>query len=310
VKAVSAIIVNLNGQSVFTGEQVPDAAKHYHGKPMLEGCLGALAALTQEPDAEVFLVDNGSTDGSVDMAKASFPAIRLILNAENRGFAPAVLQAAALSSARYLLLVNSDVIIDTPRVRRLIAEMEARPRLGVLACRTEYPGGTLQTPASWLPTPGRVLAQLLGLSKPHDRAFDAATYGEPEWVAGGLLLIRREAWDAVGGFDAGFVFYEEDADLCLRLRRAGWGIGYTPEVTVMHVRAASATRDPAFSLTQRYRSLLRYAGKHFPWPAVVLIRLAVAGRMLARGVLALVRLEHQGVAGAAFRVCLETLTTP
>ncbi len=306
MKTVSAVIVNRNGQSLFAGEQIPDVARHYHGRPMLEGCLTALAPLAQDPDAELLLVDNGSTDGSVEMLRASFPSVRLILNPENRGFAPAVLQAAALSSARFLLLVNSDVIIDPPRVRRLIREMESRPKLGVLACRTEYPGGLLQAPASFLPTPGRVLAQLLGLGLPHDRSFDAGSYGEPEWVAGGLLLIRREAWDAVGGFDPGFLFYEEDADLCLRLRAAGWGIGYTPEVTVMHVRAATAERDPAFSLTQRYRSLLHYAGKHFPWPAVLLIRLVLCLRMLVRALVALVRGEP--VAGAALRLAAEALT--
>ena len=306
MKTVSAVVVNLNGQSVFAGEQIPDVARHYHGRPMLEGCLGALAPLAQDADAEVFLVDNGSTDGSVEMVKTSFPFFRLILNLENRGFAPAVLQAATEASGRFLLLVNSDVILPAPQARKLISEMEARPRLGALTCRTEYPGGTLQAPSSRLPTPGGVLAQLLGLSTPHDRTFDAGKSGELEWAAGGVLLIRREAWDAVGGMDTGFFFYEEDADLCLRLRQAGWGIGYTPEVTVMHVRAASAMRDPAFSLTQRYRSLMRYAGKHFPWPAVLLIRFAIFGRMFLRVPVSLVRGED--VALVALRIAGESLT--
>ena len=307
-KLLSVIVVNRNGASVLGGEQIPDVFRHYGGKSILEGCLSALAPLTDAGDAEVLVVDNGSTDGSVDLIRGRFPSCRLLANPGNLGFAPAVVQAAAVSEGKHLLLVNSDVLIDPPRVRKLLAVMEERPRLGVLTCLTRYPGGTLQRPASRLQTPGRVLAQLMGLKTPHDDAFDASRYGEPDWVAGGVMLIRREAWDAVGGMDPGFIFYEEDADFCLRLRKAGWGVGYTPEVEVMHVRAATASLDPVFSLTHRYRSLLRYCGKHFPPGTCLLIRGVLAGRMLARAITALLRGEKRGMARAALGIAAESLT--
>ncbi len=307
-KTVSVIVVNRNGASVLGGEQIPDVFQHYGGKSILEGCLAALVPLAGAGDAEVLMVDNGSTDGSVDLIRTRFPACRLMANPDNRGFAPAVVQAAAVAEGRFLLLVNSDVLIDPLRVRKLLEVMEGKPKLGVLTCMTRYPGGVLQRPASCLQTPGRVLAQLAGLKTPHDDGFDATRYGEPDWVAGGVMLIRREAWDTVGGMDPGFVFYEEDADFCLRLRKAGWGVGYTPEVTVMHVRAATASLDPVFSLTQRYRSLLRYSGKHFSGGACLLIRLALAGRMLTRAITARLRGERQGMAGTAMRLALESLT--
>ena len=105
---------------------------------------------------------------------------------------------------------------------------------------------------------------------------------------------------------------DDELDYCrllsLRLRKAGRGVGYTPEVEVMHVRAATASLDPVFSLTQRYRSLLRYCGKHFSLGANLLIRGAVVKRMLLRALLALLRGEGKGMARAALRLSVEALT--
>lgn len=311
-----AVVVNRNGASAFAGDQIPDVARHFHGRPMLEACLGALAPLAARPDCRVTVVDNGSTDGSVALVRERFPALRLIVNPDNRGFAPAVLQAAGEAPWDHLLLVNSDVLMADAQALSLVAEMASRPGVGALTCRTLYPGGSLQRPANRRPSAALAAAQLLGLSRlfpasaafsPLDLGFDAEAYGEPAWIAGGVMLIRREAWDAVGGMDPGYRFYEEDADFCLRLGAAGWKAAYTPAVTVMHVRAATASREPVFTFIERYRGLVRLASRHFTLPGNLLVRALVLARMPLRALLGLLRGEA-GIPAACVNVAAAALT--
>jgi GT2 family glycosyltransferase len=152
----------------------------------------------------------------------------------------------------------------------LVSRLDARPRLGVVGPRTLSPDGSVQVSFGPALTPlaewrQRRLVRGVKRGDPaalKEAAARAGVEQEPEWLSGSCLLARKEALDAVGGFDEGFFLYEEDVDLCLRLRRAGWGVLFTPAAEVVHHLGRSMEADPARARLEYHRSHLRFYRKH------------------------------------------------
>ena len=181
---------------------------------------------------ETVVVDNASPDGSPDAVRARFPSVRLVANPENVGFARACNQGARETRAPFVLFLNPDATLDPGALEALVRLLETRPRVGIVGPRTRSSNGDIQVstgaPLS-LVSEWRQRRLVLGVSRRDARALaeaDArhAVEHEPGWVSGACLLARREAFDAVSGFDERFFLYEEDADLCRRVRAAGWQV--------------------------------------------------------------------------------------
>jgi N-acetylglucosaminyl-diphospho-decaprenol L-rhamnosyltransferase len=235
----------------------------------LRRCLASLRAHSGIP-CRVVVVDNASTDGSADLVEKEFPEARVIRNRENVGFSRANNQGLREAAGAYALILNSDAELTPGALPALAARLDARPRLGAVGPRTLSPDGTVQVSFGPALTPlaeWRQRRLVRGVKRRDPAALQQATARsslehEPDWLSGSCLLARKEALDAVGGFDEGFFLYEEDVDLCLRLRRAGWGVLFTPDAQVVHHLGRSMQTDATRARLEYHRSHLRFYRKH------------------------------------------------
>lgn len=235
---------------------------------LLRNCLHSLHR-GQELACEVIVVDNGSSDDSVAMIRTEFPEVRLIANAENRGFAVANNQGIRVSAGEYIMLLNSDTIVKPGALRGLVYFLDEHPQAGAVGPRLVRPDGTAQPYAfggdptlTYLLTRG--LNQLLFRRYLHNWATDATQ--EVDWVSGACLVVRRRAIDQVGLLDENIFMYFEDNDWCLRIRKGGWKVYLYPEVEVIHLGGCSLSQNPAARAAYG-RSLLYFYRKHYSKPA-------------------------------------------
>ena len=237
----------------------------------------ALAGATAEGQAaEIFVVDNASEDGSVEMVQAEFPEVRVIDNSENRGFASANNQALRLARGRYIVLLNPDTVVqeDTFLAIRDFFESPTRQNAGMVGCKILNPDGTLQLACRRsFPTPWVAFTRLSGLSRlfPRSKLFgkynltflDENALAEVEAISGSFMAVRREALASVGLLDETFFLYGEDLDWCFRMRAAGWKIYYVPQTQIIHFKGESSKRSHLDSLRIFYQAMHLFARKHF-----------------------------------------------
>ena len=225
--------------------------------------LGALASVR---GSEVIVVDNASTDGTAEAVRRAFPEIRLLENA-NDGYGAAANRGIAACCAPFVLLLNSDVVVRPGALRALAGYLSTHPRAGLAGPRLENPDGTLQRSCfdflgtARLAIEKTVLGRCLGRWAVHCGPYDRPRTAP--WVLGAALAIRREAFEAVGGFDPAFFLYGEEVDLCYRMWQAGWEVNYTPSATVMHVGGSSAAAQPELEV-QRVESARLFYRRHYP----------------------------------------------
>ena len=221
-----------------------------HGtRDLLARCLDSLAG------EEVWVVDNASTDGSADMVRERFPAVHLIAGQENLGYGRAANLALGRSGASWLVAANADVAVRPGALRALVGA--ARGGDGVLAPRLVRPDGSTQHSIHRFPTVPLAVAHAVGAPGLGDRLLldgrtDLDRERRVDWAHGALLAVRREAWEALGGFDERLWLYAEDLDLCWRARRVGWATRYVPTAVVEH--AVSASTGTAFGAAKEDRA--------------------------------------------------------
>jgi hypothetical protein len=223
-------------------------------------------------EREVIVVDNASSDGSPELVRERFPDVRLLELPENRGFGAANNAGIEVAGGRYVLLLNSDAWPVGDGIDSLVAFADRRPRAGAVGPRLLHPDGSLQRSVRGYPTLWRLATEYFFLRKlaPRSEIFNGFYAGgfdhdherEAEFLMGAVLLVRREALDAVGGFDEQFFLFSEETDLCYRLRRAGWSVLFTPEAEFVHVGGASTRPEWNRMYREQLRSHLRFLAKH------------------------------------------------
>jgi GT2 family glycosyltransferase len=238
-----------------------DAREH------LRHCLERLAAEAGSW-GEVIVVDNASADGSAEMVRQEFPAVRFLASEENLGFGGANNRAAAIARGEMLLLLNSDAWLAGGALERLAGKLAATPEAGAAAPELRYPDGSRQF--AWAPATG-VWGE--AVQKLRNR-FEARAWVHrpppallrplfgPGWLSAACLLVRKEAFDRVGGFDERFFLYFEDVDLCRRLRLAGWRLLTVDGAVAYHVKGGS--RPSRRGEVEYRRAQLYYYEKHRP----------------------------------------------
>ncbi len=254
--------------------------------------LRSLGAATTAPVA-VVLADNGSDDGSVEAAEG--PGVRLLRTGGNVGYGRAANLGAAGGDEPWLLVANPDVELGPGSLDTLLAAAARWPRAGALGPAIRTPAGDLYPSARAFPSLGRGTAHaLLGWwwpGNPATRAYrlerGAPVEGPTGWLSGSCLLLRRSAFEAVGGFDAGFFMYFEDLDLCRRLAAAGWQSVHVPSAVVAHTGGHATQRDAATAramLAAHHASAYRYlAAQYAGWrwaPVRLVLRVGLAARGL------------------------------
>ncbi len=234
----------------------------FNALPWLERCLESVRGL------DAIVVDHGSTDGTLELLERRFPEVR-VLRRENRGYGAGLNAGVEASSSPYVLLLNSDAWAEEGAVDQLVAFAEAHRRAGVVGPRSRHPDGSLQHTVRGFPTLWRLATEYFFLRKlaPRSRAlnaFYAAGFAHDaprraDWVMGYAMLIRREAFEVVGGFDEDFFMFSEETDLCRRLWAAGWEVWFTPEAEFTHVGGAS---HKGLMFDENVSGHIRFLAKH------------------------------------------------
>lgn len=210
----------------------------------------------------MWVVDNASSDGSAEMVRERFGWVELVASQDNLGFGAAVNLVAERSESEWIAPANADVAPEPGALAALLAAGRARPRAGAIAPRLLLPDGSTQHSVNPFPTLGVSLVFNLGLHAVlpglGDRLCLPGKWNperprDVDWAVGALLLVRREAWSAAGGFDPRQWMYAEDVDLGWRLRRAGWNTFYEPTARVLHAESAAAAS--AWGAARRDRSM-------------------------------------------------------
>jgi N-acetylglucosaminyl-diphospho-decaprenol L-rhamnosyltransferase len=241
----------------------------YNTRDLLLGCLAALHAHAGLP-LEAIVVDNASADGSVEAVRARFPGARVIAGAENVGFSRANNLGLRAARGEYAFVLNSDCEVRPGALAALADILDRRPEVALVGPRTVGSDGRPQVSFGPALTPlaewrqGRLVRALKRGDPEAVRvaALLSEKETEPDWVSGSCFLARRKVLEAVGGFDESFFLYEEDVDLCVRVRRAGGRILYTPAAEVLHHLGRSMEQAPARARLEYHKSHLRYYRKH------------------------------------------------
>jgi GT2 family glycosyltransferase len=229
-----------------------------NNRDLLLACLESLRGA----DAEVVVLDNASEDGSAAAVRERFPDVRLIAQERRAGFGANHNTVIRATDSRYVYLLNEDTTSPDWGFRKMVAFLDANPRMSALGPRLVYPDGSHQ-PSAWrFPSPAVAVLGLPTLGRLGVEQSRGTKPGAVDWLMGAALLLRRAALDDVGLFDEGFFLYSEETDLCLRLRRSGWRACYFPEVTVVHHESQFSAGIPARRINEMWRSRHRYWRKH------------------------------------------------
>ena len=251
--------------------------------------LQALESIFASPgtSTEVIVVDNASADGSAEAVRSRFPQVTLIANTENVGYARGNNQAIGASRGAYILLLNPDVILPIAGLATAVMFMESHPDTGALGVRQVHPDGRLQRSVRGFPSPTSVLWELLGLARlfPNSRRFGAYRMTwfhydretEVDQPMGTFLLLSAKTIEAVGILDEAFPIFFNEVDWCLRCKRAGWKIYFTPDIEIVHYGGASTIQVGAAMAWESRRGLLKFYAKHYGGPQYWPIRLIIAG---------------------------------
>lgn len=218
---------------------------------LLAACLRSLpgACGTWWEVAEVLVVDNASTDASVEMVRREFPGVRLITLAENRGFAAGNNVGLQASQGEYILFLNPDTLAQPLSIAALCDYMDTHPEVGVAGPRLLNADGTTQSSRRRFPTLATALIESTPLqpifpNAPALKRFYVLDYSDEEeqfvdWLSGAALMCRRTALEQTGPFDPGYFMFSEEVDLCRRMANAGWLVAYVPQAQVTHYGGGS-----------------------------------------------------------------------
>lgn len=249
---------------------------NWNTRDLLMRCLASLHQYTQGISYEVFVVDNGSTDGSPEMVKQKFPAVCLIANRDNVGFPKANNQAIREAKGRYILLLNSDTALAENAFQKMVGFMDNHPAVGIIGTKLLNPDGSRQYSCDCFPrSPIRLVCdRFLDLCYPGNSITRQKKIAEWNYdtnfvvdsVVGAVLLIRRATFEEIGLLDEQFFMYAEDIDWCYRAALAGWKIYYLGEISIYHDnRGSSEPSSEVASRLQKMRaqSLVKFYRKHY-----------------------------------------------
>lgn len=235
-------------------------------------CLKSIRMHPPRHPYEVIVVDNSSTDGTVEAIKSNFAEASVIANNTNRGFAAANNQGIIVAQGQYLLLLNPDTLVYPGSLDTLIEFMENNPNVGICGPKLLNGDGTIQPSVRHLPTFRSALyrntiLRTFGVFRKHyqkyvmsDFTYDRQT--DVDHVKGAAMMTRWPAIEQLGGMDEQFFMCYEEFDLCLRMKQAGWRVVFLPDATITHLGARSGSQIPAQLRAMSLMSMFKYFRKH------------------------------------------------
>lgn len=277
----------------------------WNDREVIAECLRSIFASTHSTDLEVIVSDNGSTDGSVEFIRSSYPMVHVIENGRNLRFAKANNVGIRASRGEYVLILNPDTIIHEGCLDKIVSFADQHPEGGAFGCRVLNSDLSYQVsarPFASLRAEWIAALYLRSLGRLH-KWFTSDSYSgwngtserQVDWLSGCFILVRAGLLRSIGGFDEQFFYYYEDMDLCRRIWQAGYAILYTPDATITHLGGQSTkTRFPSLgfvldSQVTRYLYYYKYSGKRGVRRARRIALVSVSLRRFGCGVKQLVR---------------------
>ena len=254
--------------------QVSIIIVNYNVRHFLEQCLHAVYHAIQGLSAEVLVIDNASTDGSLEYLQPLFPQVQFIALQDNLGFAKANNHAAKLAKGQHLLFLNPDTLLAEDSVQKMLALMEAKPQAGALGVRM------LDGAGQFLPESKRAFPELIpaffkltGFARlfPRSAFFNAYALGHlnenqnhpVDVLAGACMLVRRDLFQQLNGFDEQFFMYGEDIDLSYRIKQAGYQNWYCADTSIIHFKGESTRKGSSNYVQLFYKAMQQFVRKHY-----------------------------------------------
>lgn len=251
----------------------------YNTKDITAKCLNLLKGSKEYCEkklgnkVEVIVLDNASSDGSVDMVKTDHPWVKLIVSRENLGFSKGNNMIMRNSKAPYILLLNSDVYVEEESLYKALAYFRVNLNCDVLGCKLNYVTGKLQPSAGNLPNFINVPLWISGLAllpffniispfHPKQKAYFKRAH-QVGWVTGAFMCFRRKVFEVTGGFDENIFMYMEEIEFCKRTHDHGFKIWYVPTFQVVHLHGASSRFEASPALLNELKGVRYYFRKHF-----------------------------------------------
>jgi GT2 family glycosyltransferase len=245
---------------------------NWNTKELLRRCIESIYKTTNKRLFEIIIIDNGSTDRSQDMVRECYAGVKLISNVSNVGFARACNQGIGLSQSEYVLLLNSDTVVNGDALERMVAGMDAHKKLGACTSRIINADRTEQFVGRSFPTLPNLFIKLFSPDKIysfltktiynllHERRKELFLI---DCLTGAVCMMRKNVIDRLKGLDEALPFYAEDIDLCYRIKKAGWEIGCFIDAVIMHVGQQSSQKIPVTAEVASRRSIYAYYKKHY-----------------------------------------------
>lgn len=247
---------------------------NYNTKKLTLQCISSVYESNIESSLEIFVVDNSSTDNSVEAIRQQFPNVILIENKENVGFSKANNQAIKQATGAFVLLLNSDTILKENTLSIMLQYMKENEDVGAAGCEVLLPDGNLDKACHrGFPTPSASFYYMSGLAKkyPNNPRFNQYHKGylnmseihEIDCLVGAFMIIRAKTIRQVGMLDESYFMYGEDIDWCYRIKEAGWKVIYNPTVSIIHYKGASSRKKPAKIVYEFHRAMFLFHNKHY-----------------------------------------------
>ncbi len=258
---------------------------NWNVRELLRACVRSVERAYSDLTCEIIVVDNASSDGSVEMLRTDFPSVHVIACERNVGFSAGNNLGIAAARGEFLLFINPDTEIVGDALDALLQCARAHPDVGAVAPQLIFPDGCVQPTRYRFPTlasailDGTILEQWFprnrALRRYHLADVSENITQDVDWVMGACLMLRREVIAQVGGFDEQFFMYSEETDLCKRIKDAGWRVVYLPAAKVIHHHSASSDQVVALRHMRFQSSRVRYFRKHHGWLAANILRVFI-----------------------------------
>ncbi|CAN7279537.1 glycosyltransferase family 2 protein [Paenibacillus sp. LjRoot56] len=247
---------------------------NYKTKDLTLACIESVFTSTTSYKYEIILIDNASNDGTIQSVNEEFPQVVTIANTENVGFSKANNQGIRIAKGRYVLLLNSDTIVQLDTLDIMLCFMDENPIVGASGCKIVLSDGSLDKACKrGFPTPSASFYYAFGFAKlfPKIHRFNQYQLGylNPDQqypidsLVGAFMLVRRETIEHVGMLDEEFFMYGEDIDWCYRIKEAGWVNYYYPKTQIVHHKGASSRRKPYKIIYEFHRAMILFHNKHY-----------------------------------------------
>ncbi len=243
---------------------------NYNGAQFLDSCLDSIEQFSDFSKHEVVIIDNLSTDNSLEIIKAKLPSCKLICSQANLGFSKANNLAVKHSNGEHLLFLNTDTILIENTPQLLSDYLTVSQDVGAVSPRITFRDGSYQLSCGKLPNLAIEFIDKIryGLDRKWHHIFGSlydkqySTVQEMGWLTGACLMMRRDVFEQIGGFDESFFMYFEDKDICKRVDEAGWKVVYYPKASLIHLLGGSSSGVQKSANTYYRDSQLYYYQKH------------------------------------------------